>query len=62
MSVGRLVGRSVGRYALAFFALLAFLGVFCITAPAQMVELTCFLTAPAHPHATSLAVYTALFD
>ena len=25
-----------------------------------MVELACFLTAPAHPQATSVAVYTAL--
>ena len=27
-----------------------------------MVELACFLTTPAHPHATSVAVYTALFN
>ena len=53
-----LVGRSVTIRSLA---LSAFLGVFCITAPAQMLELACFITAPAFPHATSLAVYPALF-
>ena len=54
--VGRLVGQSVGRSAFSVFSV-----VFCITAPAQMLELTFSITAPAHPHATLLAVYTALF-
>ena len=26
-----------------------------------MLELACFLTAPAHPHTTSVAVYPALY-
>ena len=26
-----------------------------------MLELACFITVPAHPHATSVAVYPALF-
>ena len=52
---------SVGRWTLAFLAFSTYLGVYCITAPAQMLELACFLTAPAHPHATSVAVYPALF-
>ena len=56
--MNRYVGRSVCRSPFAFSA---FLGVFCITAPAQMLELAFFITAPAHPHATSVAVYTALF-
>ena len=44
-SVCRSVCRSVGR---SLFAFSAFSGIFGIT-------------APAHPHATSVAVYTALF-
>ena len=47
---------------LAFLALSAFSGVFCITAPAQVLELAFFITAPAHPHATSVAVYPALLN
>ena len=42
----------------------SFFGVFgrlFITAPAQMLKLAFFITAPAHPHATSVAVYPALF-
>ena len=48
-----LVGLLVGLSPLAFSA---FLGVF-ITAPAQMLKSAFFITAPAHPHATSVAVY-----
>ena len=55
------VGRSVGRWTLAFIVFSLFLSVFCIIAPAQMLELACFLSAPAHPHATSVAVYPAMF-
>ena len=36
-------------------------GVFCITTPAEMLVLAFFITAPGHPHATSEAVYPALF-
>ena len=36
-------------------------GGFCINAPAQMLGLAFMITAPAHPHATSVVVYTALF-
>ena len=54
MSVGWLVGHT-----LLFRRLQA---VFCITAPAQMLGLAIFITAPAHPHATSAAVYPALFS
>ena len=54
-----LVDWSVGWSLLAFT--LAFLGVFCITAPTLMLELAFFITAPAHLHATSVAVYPALF-
>ena len=42
----------------------SFFGVFgrlLNTAPAQTLKLTFFITAPAHPHATSVAVYPALF-
>ena len=53
---------SVGRWPLAFLAYPAHSGVFCITAPAQMLELVFFITAPAHLHATSVAVYPALFQ
>ena len=51
-----LVGLSVGRSPCAFSVFLAFLG-----APAQMLELAFIITAPAHPHATSVAVYPDLF-
>ena len=57
----RYVGRLVSWPLLAFLAFLAFSGVFCVTAPVQMLELACFITAPAHPHTTSVAVYPALF-
>ena len=60
--VGWSVGCSVGRLVvISFISVFSILGVFCITAPAQMLE-SYFLTAPAHPHATSVAVYTALFS
>ena len=62
MSVGRSVRRLVGRSPLAFLAFSAFSGVFCNTAPAQTLESACFITAPAHPHATSVAVYPALLE
>ena len=54
----RLVGWSVCLSPLAF---LAFSDVFCNTAPAQTFKLAFFITASAHPHATSVAVYPALF-
>ena len=54
-SVGRSVRRSV---TLSFFGVT---GGFCITAPAQMLGLLFFITAPAHPHPTSAAVYPPLF-
>ena len=50
----RYVGRLVCWPLLAFLAFLAFSGVFCVTAPVQMLELACFITAPAHPHTTSV--------
>ena len=53
-SVGRSLGWSVR---VSFFGVT---GGFCIAAPAQMLGLVLFITAPAHPHATSVAVYTAL--
>ena len=54
MSVGWLVGHTLLVRRLQ--------AVFCITAPAQMLGLAIFITAPAHPHATSAAVYPALFS
>ena len=48
----------VGRH-LLFKVFFAFFGV-CIPAPAQMLELACFLTAPAHLHVTLIAVYPTL--
>ena len=53
-SVCRSVGRSVR---VSFFGVV---GGFCVTAPAQNAWVSLFITAPAHPHATSVAVYPAL--
>ena len=59
MSVGRSVGPSVRpSVRISFFGVT---GGFCVTAPAQMLGLTFFITAPAHPHTTSVAVYPALY-
>ena len=55
MSVGPSVGPSIR---VSFFGIT---GGFCITAPAQMLGLAFFITAPAHPHATSVAVHPAFF-
>ena len=55
----RYVGRSVSPSVRIIF--LAFTVVFCVTAPAQLLK-TFFITAPTNPHATSVAVYTALFQ
>ena len=44
------------------FVFLAFTGGFCITTPTQMIGLAFYVTATAQPHATSVAVYTALFS
>ena len=49
-------GPSVGRSPLAF------LPVFGMTAIVQMLELAVLITAPAHTHETSEAVYPALLD
>ena len=59
-----LVRRMVGHCFLKrFWRFLAIFGIFCIFAPAQMLELACFIIAPAYPHATTVAVYLAsLFD
>ena len=51
-----LVRRFVGWSLFAFSASLAFL-----SSPAQMLELDFFLTAPAHPHSTLVAMNPALF-
>ena len=47
------VSRSVGPLGFS-----AFSSGICV---AQMLDLAFFITAPAHPHATSVAMYTALF-
>ena len=52
------VGLSVCLSALTFFGVY---GRFLHYCSCQNVLLTFFITAPAHPHATSVAVYTALF-
>ena len=56
-SVGRLVGWSVGRSQFYFFFYV--FAVFGLTAFCQMHSNS--NTAPAHPHATEVAVYPALF-
>ena len=60
MSVGRSVGvgRLFGRSALAFIGVCWRFLHYCSCPIAQIAF---FITAPAHPHATSVAVYTALF-
>ena len=63
MSVGLLVCRYFGwSVSWSPLALSAFLCGFSITAPAQMLGLAFCITAPAHPHATSVAVHPAMFD
>ena len=59
VSVHWSVGRSVGQFPLVFLALT---GGFCITTLTQMIGLAFYVTATAQPHATSVAVYTALFS
>ena len=58
MLVGWLVGCSILQ---SPFAFLAFTDGFYITAPAQILGLAFFITAPAYPHATSVAMCPALF-
>ena len=55
---GRMDGWSVGWYHLDFSA---FTGGFRTTARTQIAWLVIFMTAPAHPHATQVAVYPSLF-
>ena len=58
-SGNRIVGWMVGwSVTLCFFGVL---GGFCITAPAQ-TWISPSMTVPAHPHATLVAVYSALFS
>ena len=52
-----MVGLPVSRTPFVFLAFLAVLG-----APAQILELAFIITAPAHPHATVVAVYPALLS
>ena len=54
-SVSWLVDRLVS---ISFFSVSGVFVRLCITAPTQMLELTCLITAPAHPHATLVAVYS----
>ena len=61
--ISRLVGQSVGwsvslSVAVSF---LTFTDGFCITAPAQMLQLAFLITALAEPHATRVAVYPAWY-
>ena len=52
------VGRSVGRSRLAFFGVYGRFWGYCSCPTAWLVN---FITAPAHPHATRVAVYPPLF-
>ena len=55
--VGQSVGLSVGRSASAFFSIY---GRFLRYCSCPIAQIAFFITAPTHPHATSVAVYTAL--
>ena len=59
LSVSWSVGWSVGRLRLAFFGVYRQFWGYCSCPTAWLVN---FITAPAHPHATGVAVYTALFS